>query len=108
MIKQKRNIFVYSVINPIIIFQHNIELLQVYGLTETSPLVTTLLAGSKNLASAGVAISNTELRIVDSNHRNLGPNEVSIHTFIKRTILKLNGFCSSLELIEKNEHYSRF
>ncbi|XP_026730405.1 probable 4-coumarate--CoA ligase 3 [Trichoplusia ni] len=56
--------------------KHKLNFLQVYGLTETSPLATAMLPGSENYASAGYAISNTELRIVDSDLKPLGPKEV--------------------------------
>lgn len=36
-----------------------------------------MLPGSTDYSTAGLAISNTELRIVDSNHRCLGPGEVN-------------------------------
>ncbi|CAG9788302.1 unnamed protein product [Diatraea saccharalis] len=54
----------------------NIQMLQVYGLTETSPLVTTLTAGSQNYTSAGKPISNTELKVINSEGKSLGPNKV--------------------------------
>lgn len=38
--------------------------------------------GSKNYASAGYALSNTEIKIVDTDLNNLGPDEVSVQTFI--------------------------
>lgn len=59
------------------------EFLQVYGLTETSPLVTASPSGSNNVTSAGLPISNTELRIVDTELRHLGPNEVSANVTIR-------------------------
>ncbi|KAI8432400.1 hypothetical protein MSG28_004798 [Choristoneura fumiferana] len=54
----------------------DVNFIQLYGLTETSPLVTTMVPGTKNYLTAGVAIPNTELRIVDSEMKTLGPNEV--------------------------------
>ncbi|KOB78357.1 AMP dependent coa ligase [Operophtera brumata] len=50
--------------------------LQLYGLTETSPLVTAMVPGSENYSSSGFAVSNTELQIVNSEQHSLGPNEV--------------------------------
>ncbi|XP_060804236.1 uncharacterized protein LOC106130289 [Amyelois transitella] len=50
--------------------------LNLYGLTETSPLAT---ASPKNIGTvkiAGFPLSNTEAKIVDSNMRNCGPDEV--------------------------------
>lgn len=52
-------------------------MIQLYGLTETSPLVTASIPGSKSYSSSGYAVSNTELKIVDSDMKALGPNEVS-------------------------------
>lgn len=52
-------------------------MIQLYGLTETSPLVSAMVPGSTNYTSAGFAVSNTELKIVDSDSKHLGPNEVS-------------------------------
>ncbi|XP_047997607.1 4-coumarate--CoA ligase 3-like isoform X2 [Leguminivora glycinivorella] len=54
----------------------NLDFIHLYGLTETSPLVSTTAPGSTNYMTAGFAIPNTELRIVDSEMRNVGPNEV--------------------------------
>lgn len=54
----------------------NTDFLQLYGLTETSPLATAMLPRSTNYSTSGFAVSNTELRIVDANHVSLGPDEV--------------------------------
>ncbi|CAD0197921.1 unnamed protein product [Chrysodeixis includens] len=56
--------------------KHKMNFLQVYGLTETAPLATAMLPGSEEYSTAGYAISNTELRIVDSALKPLGPKEV--------------------------------
>lgn len=48
-----------------------------YGLTETSPLATSMIPGEDNFTTAGYAVSNTELKIVDSEMKSLGPNEVN-------------------------------
>ncbi|KAL4715813.1 hypothetical protein ACJJTC_006392 [Scirpophaga incertulas] len=52
----------------------NTELIQIYGLTETSPLVTTLCPGSRQYTSVGIPLPSTEVKIIDSNSQNLGPN----------------------------------
>lgn len=49
--------------------------LQIYGLTETGPLATAMLPGDTNYSTVGYAIPNTELKIVNENHQNLGPNQ---------------------------------
>ncbi|VVC96531.1 unnamed protein product [Leptidea sinapis] len=49
---------------------------QAYGLTETAPLATIAPLGYKNYASVGFPVPNTQLRIVDENLNNLGPDEV--------------------------------
>ncbi|XP_038212930.1 4-coumarate--CoA ligase 2-like [Zerene cesonia] len=49
---------------------------QGYGLTETSPLATISPIGFKNYTSVGFPLSNTQLRVVDENLKNMGPNEV--------------------------------
>ncbi|XP_050666787.1 uncharacterized protein LOC126966678 [Leptidea sinapis] len=49
---------------------------QAYGLTETAPLATIAPLGFKNYASVGFPVPNTQLRIVDENLNNLGPDEV--------------------------------
>ncbi|XP_014355400.2 4-coumarate--CoA ligase-like 5 [Papilio machaon] len=54
----------------------DVDFLQIYGLTEVSPLATTAPLGSKNYATVGVALPNTKLRIVNSKDESLGPNEV--------------------------------
>ncbi|XP_063365003.1 uncharacterized protein LOC134653553 [Cydia amplana] len=54
----------------------DVNFIHLYGLTETSPLVSTTAPGSTNYMTAGFALPNTELKIVDSEMRNLGPNEV--------------------------------
>ncbi|KAJ0175978.1 hypothetical protein K1T71_008152 [Dendrolimus kikuchii] len=56
--------------------QPGTNFLQLYGLTETSPLATAMLPGSTDFSTSGLAISNTELRIVDGNNRSLGPDEI--------------------------------
>ncbi|CAK1543236.1 unnamed protein product [Leptosia nina] len=56
--------------------QRDIHVGQAYGLTETSPLATIAPLGYKNYRSVGFAIPNVELRIIDGNLNNLGPDEV--------------------------------
>ncbi|XP_037293349.1 probable 4-coumarate--CoA ligase 3 isoform X2 [Manduca sexta] len=56
--------------------QPDTNLLQIYGLTETSPLATAMLRGSTAYSTAGYAIANTQLRVVDSDLRSLEPNQV--------------------------------
>ncbi|KAJ8719771.1 hypothetical protein PYW08_011946 [Mythimna loreyi] len=55
--------------------KHEIDFRQGYGLTETSPTVTIGPKGSKQHATTGPPVGSTELRIVDINLKNLGPNE---------------------------------
>ncbi|XP_049875375.1 uncharacterized protein LOC126373311 isoform X2 [Pectinophora gossypiella] len=50
--------------------------IQLYGLTETSPLVSAMAVGATNYTSVGFAMANTELKIVDSDLKHLGPNKV--------------------------------
>ncbi|XP_026752608.2 uncharacterized protein LOC113512858 [Galleria mellonella] len=64
---------IYRVLNKT---KKNLAFLQLYGLTETAPLVTTLPNNSKNYVSAGVAVPNTELKIINTDEIALGPNEV--------------------------------
>ncbi|XP_059062867.1 uncharacterized protein LOC131855599 isoform X1 [Achroia grisella] len=56
--------------------KQNLDFLQLYGLTETAPLVTTMPNNGKNYVTAGVAIPNTEIKIVNNDGNALGPNEV--------------------------------
>ncbi|XP_072930548.1 uncharacterized protein [Epargyreus clarus] len=56
--------------------QPDIKFCQIYGLTEVSPLATTVEFGSDDHTSVGYALPNTELRVVDPNDRHLGPDEV--------------------------------
>ncbi|XP_045488332.1 4-coumarate--CoA ligase 3 [Pieris rapae] len=56
--------------------ERDVHVGQVYGLTETSPLATLAPYGFKNYTSVGYALPNVELRIIDSESNNLGPNEV--------------------------------
>ncbi|KAJ8720367.1 hypothetical protein PYW07_012410 [Mythimna separata] len=56
--------------------KHNMDFLQIYGLTEVSPLATAMLPGSNDYSKAGYGVSNTELRIADKDLRPLGPNEM--------------------------------
>ncbi|XP_072930612.1 uncharacterized protein [Epargyreus clarus] len=56
--------------------QPNLQIIQAYGLTEVSPFATSMVPGSRDYATIGVALPNTELRVVDSSDRNLGPDEV--------------------------------
>ncbi|KAJ6633242.1 4-coumarate--CoA ligase 1 [Pseudolycoriella hygida] len=55
-----------------------IEFLQGYGLTETSPALLMNVKGSTNFASCGGPVPQTEIKIVDINDptfKGLGPNE---------------------------------
>ncbi|KAJ2951620.1 hypothetical protein O0L34_g13777 [Tuta absoluta] len=52
------------------------SVIQLYGMTETSPLATSNLPFNTNYSSSGYPISNTELKIVDAQSKSLGPNEV--------------------------------
>ncbi|CAH0727181.1 unnamed protein product, partial [Brenthis ino] len=55
---------------------HEIHFGQAYGLTETGPLATLAPVGLKEYTSVGCALSNVELRVVDDQLNNLGPNEL--------------------------------
>ncbi|CAK1582579.1 unnamed protein product [Parnassius mnemosyne] len=55
--------------------KHKLDFRQGYGLTETSPVVSLTPRGLKNYGSVGYPIPNTELKIVDSGMKSLGPNE---------------------------------
>ncbi|XP_052749582.1 uncharacterized protein LOC113510928 [Galleria mellonella] len=55
--------------------QRKIDFRQGYGLTETSPVVSLPIIGSEHYSSVGNPMPSTEVRIVDSNLKNLGPNE---------------------------------
>lgn len=59
-------------------FQPDVNFLNLYGMTECSPLVTAMSPGSTNYSTVGHAVSNTELRIADSELKSLGVNEVGI------------------------------
>ncbi|CAH1636755.1 unnamed protein product [Spodoptera littoralis] len=56
--------------------KHEMDFLQLYGLTEVGPLATCMTPGDKDYSKAGCGISNTELRIVDQDQRVLGPNQL--------------------------------
>uniref|UniRef100_A0A2H1WC02 Luciferin 4-monooxygenase n=1 Tax=Spodoptera frugiperda TaxID=7108 RepID=A0A2H1WC02_SPOFR len=56
--------------------KHDMDFLQIYGLTEVSPLATCMPPGSKDYSKAGYAVSNTELRVADQDQRVLGPNQL--------------------------------
>ncbi|XP_072930595.1 uncharacterized protein [Epargyreus clarus] len=56
--------------------KNDVHFSQGYGLTEVGPLATLNPIGYKNYKSVGLALPNIELRIVDGNLNNLGPNEV--------------------------------
>ncbi|XP_049875369.1 uncharacterized protein LOC126373308 [Pectinophora gossypiella] len=55
--------------------QRKIDFRQGYGLTETSPVVALSPKGLERYGSVGPALPSTELKIVDGNLKNLGPNE---------------------------------
>lgn len=57
-------------------FQRQIRFGQGYGLTETSPVVALSHKTLINSDKVGYAFPSTELRIVDENLKNLGPNEM--------------------------------
>lgn len=52
---------------------------QSYGLTEASPVVALTPESLNCSAQVGFPLPNTELRIVDENLKNLGPNEVGLY-----------------------------
>ncbi|XP_075976990.1 uncharacterized protein LOC142977139 [Anticarsia gemmatalis] len=56
--------------------EREIEFAQGYGLTEASPLVSLTPLGQKTYDDVGYSLPNQEMRIVDPNLNNLGPNEV--------------------------------
>lgn len=59
------------------LFQQKVDFRQGYGLTETSPTVAlTPKSWTKSYSSTGCPVPSTELRIVDGDLKNLGPNEV--------------------------------
>ncbi|XP_068630346.1 uncharacterized protein [Battus philenor] len=54
----------------------NTHFVQLYGLTEVSPLATSIPRGCKEYTNVGLAVPNTKLRVVNSDDQNLGPDEV--------------------------------
>ncbi|CAK1582577.1 unnamed protein product [Parnassius mnemosyne] len=54
----------------------NVHFSQAYGLTETGPLATAYPIGHKNYKKVGFALPNIELRVIDGNFNNVGPNKV--------------------------------
>lgn len=56
--------------------QNNLNFIQAYGLTETSPLATCMVKDEFNPTSVGYALPNTELKVVDENNNSLGPDQV--------------------------------
>ncbi|XP_035438058.2 uncharacterized protein LOC118267912 [Spodoptera frugiperda] len=55
--------------------QRDVDFRQGYGLTETSPTLTVTPKGLNRYEATGPPVANTEMRIVDSDFKNLGPNE---------------------------------
>ncbi|XP_061716776.1 uncharacterized protein LOC133524678 isoform X2 [Cydia pomonella] len=55
--------------------ERKMDFRQGYGLTETSPVVTMTPRGLDNYSCVGLPIPNTDLKIVDQNLNNMGPNE---------------------------------
>ncbi|CAB3255928.1 unnamed protein product [Arctia plantaginis] len=55
--------------------KRTVDFRQGYGLTETSPTVSLSTVGSKSYEKTGAPVSDTEVRIVDRDLNNLGPNE---------------------------------
>ncbi|KAJ8719770.1 hypothetical protein PYW08_011945 [Mythimna loreyi] len=55
--------------------KRDIDFRQGYGLTETSPTVAISPRRSKRYEATGPPVGSTELRIVDGDLKNLGPNE---------------------------------
>ncbi|KAJ8719769.1 hypothetical protein PYW08_011944 [Mythimna loreyi] len=55
--------------------KREIEFRQGYGLTETSPAVSITPKGSKRYGATGPPLGSSEIRIVDTDLKNLGPNE---------------------------------
>ncbi|XP_034832840.2 uncharacterized protein [Maniola hyperantus] len=55
---------------------HEVNFGQVYGCTEAGPVVTITPNGCKDYSSVGLALPNSELRIVDNEMNNVGPNEL--------------------------------
>ncbi|KAI5638898.1 AMP-binding enzyme domain-containing protein [Phthorimaea operculella] len=53
----------------------NASVVQLYGMTETSPLATANLPNNTSYTSAGYPIPNTEIKVVDAESKSLGPNE---------------------------------
>ncbi|CAH2041118.1 unnamed protein product, partial [Iphiclides podalirius] len=53
----------------------NSHFCQAYGLTETAPLPTASPLGYKEYSKVGFGLPNVELRIIDENLKNRGPNE---------------------------------
>ncbi|CAG9101368.1 unnamed protein product [Plutella xylostella] len=56
--------------------ERKLDFLQGYGLTETSPLVSSMTRHTDNYGSVGFAVAGTQLRVVDQSMNNLGPNLV--------------------------------
>ncbi|XP_063634769.1 uncharacterized protein LOC134805364 [Cydia splendana] len=55
--------------------ERKMDFRQGYGLTETSPVVTMTPRGLDNYSCVGLPMPNTDLKIVDQNLQNMGPNE---------------------------------
>ncbi|XP_050344122.1 uncharacterized protein LOC126769406 [Nymphalis io] len=55
---------------------HDIQFSHIYGLTETSPMALAPPLNFKDYTSVGFALSNCEIRVVNNQLNNLGPNEL--------------------------------
>jgi long-chain acyl-CoA synthetase len=56
--------------------KYNRPLLEGYGLSEASPIVSVNRPGHERALSVGLPVTRVEIKIVDSNEKELGPGEV--------------------------------
>jgi acyl-[acyl-carrier-protein]-phospholipid O-acyltransferase / long-chain-fatty-acid--[acyl-carrier-protein] ligase len=76
--------------------KHNIKMLEGYGTTETSPVISTCFPGQHKPGSIGKPIPNTEVRILDIHtDKILGPNQEG--KILVRGDLVMEGYLHDLE-----------
>jgi len=89
-----------------------IEILEGYGLTETSPVLAVRLPGQVKLGTVGPVIPGTQIKIVGPNGESLGPGETGVihvkgpqvmHGYYKRpeataTVLSRDGWLNTGDL----------
>ncbi|PVU93706.1 hypothetical protein BB560_005988 [Smittium megazygosporum] len=85
-------------------FKH-MNVIKIYGVSESSPTISAMPNGTKNIESSGILTCNQEMKVIDDEGKELGVNEIGEVLFRGPNIMKgyLNNPEATANTVDKDE-----